>query len=87
MINILLIGCGYHARRIYVPHLMEQKKAQLVAVVDLVSQKNKIDEFLVLNLISDIDFYYTDNYSVSDNLTTEEVLNLKLEVTTSKSSF
>lgn len=76
MINILLIGCGYHARRIYVPHLADQKKAKLSAIVDLASQKEKIWGFLTEKAITDIDFYYTDNYQISDDLSSEEVRNL-----------
>ncbi|MFA6158019.1 MAG: Gfo/Idh/MocA family oxidoreductase [Candidatus Paceibacterota bacterium] len=84
MINILLIGCGYHARRIYVPHLMEQKNARLSAVVDLVSQRRKIEGFLNEKAIVDIDFYYTDNNQISDDLNPEEIKNLNDLVTKQK---
>ena len=76
MINILLIGCGYHARRIYVPHLMEQKDARLSAIVDLLSQKEKIESFLNEKSLTGIDCCYTNDYTVSDNLTNEEIQNL-----------
>ncbi|MFA6295133.1 MAG: Gfo/Idh/MocA family oxidoreductase [Candidatus Paceibacterota bacterium] len=76
MINVLLIGCGYHARRIYVPHLAEQKNARLSAIVDLASQKEKIEGFLTEKTITGIDFYYTDNNTISDDLSLEEVKNL-----------
>jgi predicted dehydrogenase len=76
MINILLIGCGYHARRIYVPHLIEQKNAKLSAIVDLASQKERIERFLTEKAIKGIDFYYTDNDQISDDLSSEEVENL-----------
>ncbi len=77
MINVLLIGCGYHARRIYVPHLAEQKNARLSAIVDLASQKENIEGFLTDKTITGIDFYYTDNNMISDDLSSEEVKKFK----------
>lgn len=76
MINILLIGCGYHARRLYVPHLIEQKNAKLSAIVDLASQKERIERFLTEKAIRGIDFYYTDNDQISDDLSSEEIESL-----------
>lgn len=76
MINVLLVGCGYHARRIYVPHLVEQKNAKLSAIVDLASQKEKIEAFLAEKSITDIDFYYTNDNRISDDLSQEEIENL-----------
>ncbi len=52
MINILLIGCGPHARRIHVPIVnLEQKNlnVKIDTIVDLVSQKNVIDDYLKKN--------------------------------------
>lgn len=68
MINTLLIGCGYHARRIYVPHLMEQRKISLSAIIDLTSQKEIIEEYLNQKSISGVELYYTDNICISDIL-------------------
>ena len=48
--NILLIGCGYHARRIYFPVLQELEAAgqcQLLGIVDLLSQKATIQDYFL----------------------------------------
>lgn len=42
VVNVLLIGCGYHARRIYVPHIAQSKNIRLRAIVDIPSQKDII---------------------------------------------
>lgn len=76
MNNILLIGCGYHSRRIYIPHLLTQNNAKLSAIVDLASQQKIIEDFLVDKLISGVKICYTDNTEISDNLSDIEVSNL-----------
>ena len=75
MTNILLIGCGYHARRIYVPHIIEQKNVKLSAIVDLTSQKEIVDKFLKEKSVIDVSFYYTHN-KISDDLDKKEIYNL-----------
>lgn len=45
-INTLLIGVGYHAKRIYLPFLKDYAECDLKACVDLVSQKEKTLEYL-----------------------------------------
>jgi predicted dehydrogenase len=50
MKNILLIGLGYHARRIYYPILQElqkEKKINKIVVIDLLSQKEIINNYLI----------------------------------------
>ncbi len=76
MNNILLIGCGYHSRRIYIPHLLTQNNAKLSAIVDLTSQQKTIEDFLVSKSISGVEICYTDNTEISDNLSHIEILNL-----------
>jgi predicted dehydrogenase len=48
--NILIIGVGYHARRIYLPFFIKEKgtikEVNLVCGVDLVEQKQVIEEYL-----------------------------------------
>lgn len=84
MINVLLVGCGYHARRIYVPHLSGQKIARLSVVVDVISQKEKIESYLKEKGIVDIDLYFTKNDDISDELSAEEIDNLNKLVTKRK---
>jgi predicted dehydrogenase len=76
MKNILLIGCGYHARRIYVPHLMTLQNIKLSAIVDLISQKKIIEDYLTEKSINDVELLYTDNTEISDELSKKEVSNL-----------
>ena len=62
MINILLIGLGPHARRIHFPvvgQLESKLHAQIVAAVDLESQRRTIDAYLRENQ-SDIKPLYLD---------------------------
>src|SRR6185312_16475334 len=76
MRNILIIGCGYHARRIYVPHLMEQNKVKLSAIVDLASQRDIIEKYLSDKAIYGVEMLYTDNYEISDVLSKMETAQL-----------
>ncbi len=66
-INTLLIGVGYHSKRIYVPYLKESTLCNFVACLDLLSQKEKVDTFFEKQGIS-IATYYTDDNSISDEL-------------------
>lgn len=72
----MLIGCGYHARRIYVPHLMQLQDVKLDVVVDLSSQKEVVESFFKEKSINGTCFYYTNNTEISDDLTSEDVSNL-----------
>jgi hypothetical protein len=48
-IRLMIIGAGFHARRIYIPALMEfseRMPIQLVGVVDLKSQQDAIDRYI-----------------------------------------
>lgn len=50
--NILLVGVGFHARRIYIPSLIKLSKdtsTKLVVCIDILSQKSTIDDFLKRN--------------------------------------
>ena len=61
--NILLFGLGYHARRIYFPVLIELQKASLVddiIVVDLKSQKQIIEKYLLDCDAKNAHCYYLD---------------------------
>ncbi len=49
MKNILLIGLGYHARRIYYPiiqELQEKERVNKIFIIDLLSEKNIIENYL-----------------------------------------
>ena len=45
-VNSLLIGVGYHAKRIYLPYIKNSKYCNLAACWDLMSQQKKIEVFL-----------------------------------------
>lgn len=70
-INTLLIGVGYHAKRIYLPYVKSSEFCNLAACWDLVSQKEKIEDFLEgIGFV--VPCYYTKNNSISDTLNKEE---------------
>lgn len=60
--NTLIIGTGYHARRIYLPFLKEkvQSLTNLVCGLDIVSQKNVIEAYLQERGYQ-MKMYYTDD--------------------------
>ncbi|NML38544.1 Gfo/Idh/MocA family oxidoreductase [Chitinophaga sp. G-6-1-13] len=49
-VNVILIGCGPHARRIYLPALRNMKQAKLALVIDLESEAS-----IVRNAIGDLE--------------------------------
>lgn len=58
--NILLIGCGPHAKRVYIPILKELENVyslQLRAVVELESKKSETEEY-VKHFFKDVDYIY-----------------------------
>lgn len=71
-INLIEIGFGPHARRIYYPiSIIDGKKYnfEIVQGVDLLSQKPIIDKYFVEKKYSPIDFYYIkDNLAFTDKL-------------------
>ncbi len=82
-VNTLLIGVGYHSRRIYIPILKESKHGNLVACLDLESQKENIQASLT-KLGVEVPCYYTKNDKISDSLSTEELQALDVIVRTHK---
>lgn len=66
-INTLIIGVGYHARRVYVPALAKSRQGCLVAGFDIESQRENIESYLHSCKIS-IPCYYTYNTCISDRL-------------------
>lgn len=59
--NVLIIGVGHHARRIYIPSL-DKDLANLVFGLDLRSQREFLEEYIEKNL-TQIKMYYTDDDS------------------------
>lgn len=70
-VNTLLIGLGYHARRIYAKYLNESDLVNFCCFFDLLSQKDVIEKHLDQNKIN-VRGYYTDNDEISDRLSTED---------------
>ena len=74
-VNSLLIGVGYHAKRIYLPYIKNSKYCNLAACWDLMSQQKKIEVFLEgAGIVAPC--YYTKNNSVSDTLNKEDICRL-----------
>ncbi len=73
--KILLIGLGYHARRIYYPFFSDIQKnlSNLVCALDLVTQKDTIDNYLKMKGHVDFPVYYTNNTMISDDLSIQEL--------------
>ncbi len=68
-INIMLIGAGFHARRIYIPTLIRYSKSMpitLVGGVDLTSQKDVIEKYLHENNY-DLEMIYLDTDYLDSN--------------------
>ncbi len=76
-VNTLLIGVGYHARRIYIPDFKDNELVNLVACLDLKSQEDIIKIFLIGKLF-EIPCYFTSNYDVSDSLDDQELKQLEI---------
>jgi len=70
-INLLIIGAGYHSRRIYIPYLLKNNRVNLSAILDLPSQQRTIDDYLSENKIS-IPTYFTAEETISDDLSQDE---------------
>jgi len=71
MIKIMIIGVGYHARRIYLPYFMREiEETELSCGVDIHSQKDIIGAYLKKNNFK-LEMYYIsdlDQYKISKKL-------------------
>lgn len=70
IVNLLLIGVGPHARRIYVPALFklaEDFSVRLIAAVDLKSQKKSIENYLQSNGY-DLEMLYLNPFDVAEGI-------------------
>jgi len=66
-INIVIIGLGHHAKRIYVDFKDQIKNVNLVGVVDLADNRENINEFLSKNNIN-VETFFITNKKTSDKL-------------------
>lgn len=66
MRNIILVGLGPHAKRIYLKFLKEINNLPKL-IVDLKSQENKIRQYLSENNIDNIDLYFVDDENKNSN--------------------
>lgn len=81
VINIMLIGCGYHARRIHVPVVESIKKdlnAKISVIVDIKSQRKIIDNFLSEKGVTCDEVLYIDSKKHKQNNTISESNKKKL---------
>lgn len=67
--KVIIIGFGHHAKRIYFPVLQSLQNAGLVGLVDLKTQKEKVDEFLKLNNADIPALYLEENEKNYNRLT------------------
>ena len=70
-VNIMLIGCGSHARRIYIPSILKISKTKPVSirvVVDVESEKKKIAEYLSFHGACAETLFIEDSNSVHGNI-------------------
>jgi predicted dehydrogenase len=78
--NILLIGVGFHARRIYIPTLTNFSASmpiKLVAGVDVFSQKDSVDDYLRKEGL-EIEMLYTHPLDANRDLCPEDRVALDL---------
>ena len=69
----MIIGMGFHARRIYIPRIIDYSKnmpIKLSCGVDLISQSNSINEYISTNKYS-FEPVYLDNFDIEKGLTKE----------------
>lgn len=62
--SILLIGCGPHAKRVYIPILKETEKefgTQLKIVVELKEKKDDVCQYLQ-NKFENVEFVFTNEF-------------------------
>lgn len=57
MTNIILIGCGPHAKRIYLPAIQNIKEAKISLIIELDDQKNSVGH--VIEKYGHIETYFT----------------------------
>lgn len=70
-IRLLLIGFGPHARRIYYPLLerhADDPHLRLCASVDLLSEKDKIESYLIERRVQPVRYYYEGDIPGSDEI-------------------
>ncbi len=78
--NILLIGCGPHAKRVYLPILKETEfefGTKLKAVVELKEKENDVSKF-VNNFFTDVEFVYTEKFDSKYKMSIPSQLEMKL---------
>lgn len=66
MTNIILVGLGPHAKRIYLKYLKEINNLPKL-IVDLKSQEEKIKQYLCENNIENVDLYFVDDEFKNSN--------------------
>lgn len=72
-VRTLLIGVGYHAKRIYIPYLKTDNKAMLVACLDLDDSRDRVESLIKENFGSAVTCYFTKEKKISDKLKKNEL--------------
>lgn len=78
--NIMLIGCGPHAKRIYLPILKETELefgTKLKAVVEIEEKKQEVFE-IVDNFFKDVEYVYTEKFGNKYKKAIPSCLEMKL---------
>ena len=82
-VNLMLIGCGHHARRIYVPSIIEMSKTKpirICAVIDVLLEKTKVTEFLDKLGVQAETLFIEDSNSLGKDLPAELIRKMDLLV-------
>lgn len=78
--KILLIGCGPHAKRVYIPILKETEKTfgtQVKAVIELKEKQEDVSQFIV-NYFDNVKCIFVDEFEKEDTHTLPEILEVQL---------
>lgn len=65
-IKICLIGCGAHAKRIYIPFIKSKKNCELSLVIDLEENKKEITNFLHKNKLKNTKTFFIKKENFHD---------------------
>ncbi len=77
MNNLVIIGVWYYSKRLYIPHIFNNQKKFIVTTiswVDLLSQKEKIESYLLEKGILNFDISYIEDTRKNDQLYVESIV-------------
>ncbi len=75
-VRTLLIGVGYHSKRIYLPYLKKESMCKLVACLDLETHQERVSRLIKSHFGSSVSCYFTKENRISDKLKRSELKQL-----------